>query len=227
MRERQILFSGAMVLAILAWTKTQTRRLRGLAKINEAPGAWELLGVRDGFAQFYSSSRDAHVFLRCPYGEPGDRLWVRETWAPADCMYQDHDLDEPGVVAYRADLSARFQHPGRYAEPGAVPAYDLESWNFGSLRWRPSIHMPRWASRITLEVAGVRVERLQEITEEDARAEGITGSSPPGDFAMSCEGANGYVCAFAELWESINGKRAPWARNPWVWVVEFRRCDDA
>jgi hypothetical protein len=136
-------------------------------------------------------------------------------------MYQDHDLDEPGVVAYRADLSARFQHPGRYAEPGAVPAYDLESWNFGSLRWRPSIHMPRWASRITLEVAGVRVERLQEITPDDAIAEGVFGEG-----RYNTQPGMPYpVATFAALWDSINDKRAPWASNPWVWVVEFRRID--
>ncbi len=129
---------------------------------------------------------------RCPYGQPGDRLWVRET----------HALNVPGCddgVSYRAD----------HNDPrGDGPAHPME--------WRPSIHMKREHSRINLEVTGVRVERVQDITEADARAEGVTADDEP-------RGGAYWVTKFARLWDSINAKRGySWESNPWVWVVEFK-----
>jgi hypothetical protein len=136
---------------------------------------------------------------RCPYGVPGDRLWVRETWAPQPEREEAWKLPEheggggsADDVCYRAD-----ERPNDH---------QLGGLTHGVARWRPSIYMPRFASRITLEVTDVRADRLQDITEEDAKAEGVERQS-----------------TFRELWDGINGKRAPWSSNPFVWVVGFRR----
>lgn len=184
MKERSILFSTPMARAILNGTKTQTRRIA-----KEFEGKGDL----DAILRRFPNQRG------CPYGEPGDRLWVRETWAP----HPDFP-DMANRSVYRADPECK---------------YDVE-------RWRPSIHMPRRASRILLEITGVRVERLQSISEQDARAEGVTLNEiglfqvrhTPGDLH------NVAVGAYRELWENINGAGG-WDANPWVWVIEFRRID--
>lgn len=183
MREIRILFNGPMVRAILEGWKTQTRRLVKAEHISVTG-----------------------KLLRYPYGERGDRLWVRETWAAADCMYQSHELDTPRVIAYRADKSGfNFEQSRR------IPDWDTASWNFDCLKWRPSIFMPRWASRLTLEVTHVRVERLQEISERDACAEGV--GSP---ITRDCKRPK-----FAALWDEMNDTGA-WDANPLVWVIGFR-----
>ena len=149
----------------------------------------------------------------CPYGDPGDTLWVRETWCTAAT------LDE-----YSPAQMARLAEAAGYAWPWAPVAYDASGSansdtlvTFGGVwgRRRPSIHMPRWASRITLRVTSARVERLQSITDYDAIAEGISKSP------------NGHPehIRFAELWDQINGKRAAWGSNPWVWRIEFERVE--
>ncbi len=184
MTERPIIFSADMVRAILAGKKTQTRRV-----INPQPVDEDL---RSG----------------CPYGVPGDRLWVRET-----CERKIHFnflTGEPTEIfdaVYSADQEHIVEEMG----------FNLCPWF--KKRKLPAIHMPRWASRLTLEIVSVRVERLQDITEADAKAEGVTGAlvSESGDHA-------GFVPAFALLWDSLNGKRGySWASNPWVWVITFRR----
>lgn len=156
---------------------------------------------------------------KCPYGEPGDRLWVRETFTE----YAD-ELTEPDcrTILYRADESAQWkssvddrQVDGMEAEFN--PLADAPEY---APRWRPSIHMPRWASRITLEVTDVRVERLQEISEEDARSEGVEQD-------LTVHDANGgpcYTLPFQKLWRSTYGVDTPksWESNPWVWVIEFK-----
>lgn len=217
MKEHPILFSGAMVRAILDGRKTQTRRLVGLSsfKPSETPGyAWTFRGrapVRSVAQQLRHPRgcwQDLHhdaLLKLCPYGAVGTKLWVRETWGlctytdPTDwCRYSVHGLTqnllEHWKVEFRADGDSE------------------------SALWRPSIHMPRWASRITLEVTEVRVERLQEITERDARAEGIDPGTSICDFAATPARDD-----FARLWDSINGARASWASNPWVWAISFRR----
>lgn len=170
-----------------------------------------------------------HARITCPYGEPGDRLWVRETWT-------DVNMCGAPALAYRADEDMRdlMEEPGFLDDRGAfnyddprVKPYPFACWyaELDQARWRPSIHMPRWASRILLEITAVRVERLQDISEEQALAEGVRGE--PCDHArqacadIGCWGdtAKG---AFGFLWESLNGEGS-WAANPWVWVVEFKR----
>ncbi len=219
MKERPILFSGPMVRALLAGTKTQTRRV---VKPQPQPNG----GVGLQPLEPYCTSRgDWNWVLAatghgtgdpfpCPYGQPGDRLWVRETWA-----YGIHALaakrDENGPFVYAADGTTQ----GRLCD-----------------RWRPSIHMPRWASRITLELTGVRVERLQDMEgqapypgDSDALAEGVNRiDHGRGDYHFSAFRAephpknwNDPADAFRELWESINGPDS-WAANPWVWVVELK-----
>ena len=212
MKERPILFSGAMVRALLADAKTQTRRV---VKMESHQQIEQRDDGRD-WPWMYDGERDADYWMACPYGQPGDRLWVRETHAPqADCWgsWERWTRGEGGpapIIRYAAD---------------AEKAPFIE-------RWRPSIHMPRWASRITLEVTGVRVERLQEISEADAKAEGadcLTWSGIEGtaadliDWPLK-EVAHPHRNGFAVLWESINGPES-WNANPWVWVVSFRRLD--
>lgn len=185
MAERPILFSGPMVRAVLSGAKSQTRRV---VKPQATSGPHDLeqtIGTPDSLAAF--------VRHRCPYGVPGDRLWVRETWGPGPF--------------YRADDETISPSDG----------------------WRPSIHMPRWASRLTLEVVNVRVERLQDISDEDARAEGcpcyVCGAPLDGRSENDCHCFHKQADAydFRNLWDSINAERAPWASNPWCWVVSFKR----
>lgn len=205
MKERPILFSGPMVRAILEGRKTVTRRaVKGLQiptedKTTPHEGLrWSALGqrhLRYGFNVFGSTEEEcAHELARCgvcPFGKPGDRLWVRETFADIGCR-----------LTFRADL-----------EDGA---------HCSVTRWTPSLHMPRWASRILLEITSVRVERLQDISEEQAIAEGPPGlafPAPPGSHWVTEDGRRR---AFMRLWDDVNGAGA-WDANPWVWVVEFKR----
>lgn len=205
LKARPILFSAPMVRAILSGAKTQTRRVvRPPGKFTNKPGDVMLpMTVKAKWINAYGHSRgwrmSAGSFnmwsdpFECPYGAPGDHLWVRESWAANATLNKRKPVDLRGEkIYYRATYS-----------------------NDSHFAWRPSIHMPRWASRITLEVLSVRVERLQEITEADAKAEGIVASSVGGEL--------NHRGRFHDLWDSINGKRHPWSSNPWVWVVSFHR----
>lgn len=194
MKEKPILFSGQMVRAIIDRRKTQTRRI-----VKPQPD-WI-----DKSVMFWRGKAAMINEHRCPYGQPGDRIWVRESHAPAaDCwgrwersIEKNCNLFGPGELHYKAD--------------SGKPYID---------RWRPSIHMPRWASRITLEITGVRIERLCDIDKTDSIAEGCAGGH--GAIAGYTYNATP-IEQFRALWDSINAKRAPWASNPWVWVIEFRR----
>lgn len=231
MKERPILFSAPMVRAILEGTKTQTRRVVKLRPPN-AIGTF-FCGAGDWVWSFRKGA-DSSIF-RCPYGVPGDRLWVRETWAQVwDC---------PALPCCEASESFHEDHRRvayRSTEPNALKDYacsfDCDHDEPGCAPWKPSIHMPRRASRITLEVTGVRVERLQDITEADAKAEGVEPYTQPHgcihpDQRVPGPGFDGarlgdqpHRLPFADLWESINGADS-WAANPWVWVVEFKRLE--
>lgn len=243
MRERPILFSSAMVRAILDGRKTQTRRvIAGLRDYQQKHAELESMGERDGrtTARFRTpwarvveamgwdppppvAWEHEHSGKACPFGVAGDRLWVRE----AHGMLAAPSMADGVIVAYRASCDGDELD---YVDPrdGTISRVRMH-------RWRPSIHMPRWASRLHLEMTEVRVERLQSITREDARAEGppigvkmpgvLTrdGVSEPADVVIFDP-----VRAFAVLWDSINGKRpdCSWADNPWVWVVGFKRVEE-
>lgn len=199
MGERPILFSSAMVRAILADAKTQTRRVVKLPRWAE-PGTLEE-GADGVLAVARVSGCLADV--SCPYGAPGDDLWVRETWA------RRVDVD-PEKDAEKARHYLRF----------AADSDDLNSeWHDYGERWRPSIHMPRWASRITLRVTSVRVERLHAISEDDARAEGA-----PKAFTVSDGGDSSHRAGFRNLWRELHGAES-WDANPWVWALGFDRVD--
>jgi len=185
-KERPILFSAPMVRAILDGKKTQTRRVVKL------PGY--TIEERDNGAPWphcstWSHGDDGSPWAACPYGAPGDRLWVRETLK----------------ISKGGDC-------GLYAADDAVATLDRWPWQ---RRYLPSIHMPRWASRITLIVESVRVERLHEIDDAGALAEGVK----PGD---DMEPTDCPRASFAALWRRINGAES-WAANPYVWVVGFSR----
>lgn len=148
--------------------------------------------------------------LDIEWRRPGDRLWVRETWGAVWPDMEAASLKD-SIIEYRANLK-----PGCTDYPGEWPA-DEARGNPDAPKWRPSIHMPRWASRITLEVTGVRVERVQDITLEDMIAEGAT------PIQEDCYFFDSYAIPFCKLWDSVNAKRGySWEQNPWVWIVEFR-----
>ena len=213
-REKPIPFSAPMVRAILNGTKTQTRRmlkqfLPCCPEHDSARGVWEV----------YNGDEVAAV-LRCPYGRPGDRLWVRETWMPD----APRNGEWPDVEFYGCGMSPRSLIPECYRHPWHV-LHRATYEGCELVGWKPSIHMPRWASRITLEVTAIRVERLQDISEADAKAEGASYHNGLGVGHSGWRHDDGAVhndarSAYAQLWNSINGPGS-WDANPWVWVVEF------
>ncbi len=218
MKERPILFSSSMVRAILDGSKTQTRRVVKPQPdwVNENAGC----GIATGGGIMPSpradwlhwrGSRLLRPEPRCPYGLPGDRLWVRENFAIV-----------PRTAYARSDGVQQTLRPDDDHDAAIYRAgWDRSN---GGFRWRPSIHMPRWASRILLEITDVRVERLQDISEADAQAEGVKVDGNGHAVRDDVVNVGGARTAFAELWESINGPDS-WSANPWVWVIEFRRIE--
>jgi hypothetical protein len=202
MKERPILFSGPMVRAILDGTKTQTRRV---------------MKLRNGQYMPPSEQKDPNGWRQmlrlCPYGQPGDRLWVREAWRAT----LGWDGCKPSEIVSCAPI--KFDADGTLS--GQFDEEDLD--DFGRLR--PSMFMPRWASRIILEITGVRVERLQDISETDAKAEGAPLEL--GILERTILGTKAkYRSGYCRVWESINGPGS-WDANPWVWVVEFKQIGGA
>lgn len=213
MTERPILFSGEMVKAILDGRKTQTRRVvkpqPKEVHVGKAKEKRYVEVITLNNSEIAAPGSPAHI-EECPYGISDDRLWVRETSV----------LLPNNTTLYRATDGERG-----------------EAWMmYGKPKWKPSIFMPRWASRITLEITNVRVERLQDITEEDAIKEGIQKSDSEGLRHWPYLGADHLVKgtpkvfpfarqAFSSLWDSINGKKHPWSSNPWCWVIEFNRVN--
>ena len=218
MKERPILFSAPMVRALLDGSKTQTRRIvkpqwADVDAVSQMPCLDRYLKcVVSGDSGIWEDEHGLNERRKCPYGVPGDRIWVRETWKLARYGYYGPPPASPedsasAMVQYRADDAKQL-----------VPAGDVKMAKMTGA-WRPSIFMPRWASRLTLEVTAVRVERLQEISEEDAKAEGVRADS--WDYPVSTRPA---TSAYRTLWDSLNAKRGyGWAVNPWVWKISFRR----
>ena len=211
MKTRPIIFNGEMVCAILDGHKTRTRRV-----VEPQPTTYDRMHRFNQFIK-WRDLIDAKDFaaLRfmepyCPYGVPGDRLWVRETWFPMQDIKACAAEGEPIDVVYKADWDA----DGISRD---------EAKDAGIDRWHSPIFMFRWASRITLEITGVRVERVQDITEDDVIAEGCgLASWGPDPYTGGPMGPQ--TAGFAQLWDSINAKRGcGWDVNPWVWVLEFRR----
>lgn len=216
MKERPILFSGPMVRAILAGEKTQTRRLVSTRACGKTirPRAGHVQALRDGSWEWSADGGfDQGVLtLCCPHGGPGDRLWVRETWRAEELR------DGLDGIRFRADQGFQPIQNSHAAADLWMEAH--ANGNHGE-SWRPSIFLRRWASRITLEISSVRAEQLQAITDDDIRAEGVTLEvarelAPRASITTLRE-------AWAAGWDAINGDRAAWASNPWVWVLAFAR----
>lgn len=235
-KERPILFSAPMVRAILAGRKTQTRRIvkpQPHSPMNAlVPGDWWPHKGTSWNLAHPAKHVQAHIVSLCPYGAPGDRLWVKETWglhayhdytdwhAGSVKGWSEEDVRMLGTLAFRADVDPE----------GAF--------------WRPSIFMRRWMSRISLPITSIRVERLQDISEEDAKAEGVwlpdikptcpceTDVEEPGPHLRTCAWRNEFIDPtglpyrdeFALLWASINGADS-WTANPWVWVVGWDKAE--
>lgn len=220
-KERPILFSAPMVRAILEGRKTQTRRVvKPQPHESCTKYVHEAYNTRDGRARQVWRLNDPRfsggLFLaNCPYGSPGHTLWVRETF-----NFAKDDEILPGENHRRAEERAGYTaHNIVWRADG-----EREHPEFGKALWRSPIHMPRFASRIDLLIKGIRVERLQDISDEDAIAEGLIHPSEafPGHFVIPAGRHVRPVEAYEYLWESINGSES-WAANPWVWVVEFER----
>jgi hypothetical protein len=221
MSEKPILFSAPMVRAILGGTKTQTRRVikNQPFEVKLVPSGNHLFDYRSDLNDYSRVVDMKKAVTLCPYGQPGGRLWVRETWAPdppIDGTWASTSWSGCGRVV--REIPERFHHP-RFCIYAA-------SWPHDAIRWTPSIHMPRWASRITLAITDVRVERLQSLSEADAIAEGLTGLSDGADrsWTVDADSASEHEDpreTYAWLWESINGQGS-WDANPFVWVIEFQ-----
>lgn len=228
-RARPILFSGEMVRAIRNGQKTQTRRTRGLEQANADPNRWamfagvlpggQVVDLGGGVVGITAHGSADTGRMRCPYGRVGDQLWVRETWRPRpeglEHAYLDYAAggcnDDPALLSHIRLAKKGSKSPSWQKWEAKTVRVGLLS--AGPPPWVPSIHMPRWASRITLEITDIRLERLQAITEADAIAEGIQNDQP--------------VQAFMELWDRLNAKRGyPSEDNPWVWVVGFKLIED-
>ncbi|EEA8681512.1 hypothetical protein AH845_004831 [Salmonella enterica subsp. enterica] len=213
MKERGMIFNAEMVNAILSGRKTQTRR----------PIKWkqtrftEIAERDDGSLWPWAEDceRGGDIWFACPYGEIGDRIWVRETWQ----VIHDH-IDEPSHVEDRTYAPSIPKEKDRYWHTVYAEHFGDESREERGFPWRPAIHMPRWASRILLEITDVRVERLRDLSEEDAKSEGIIPSA--GGVLPGWE----YRINFRDLWMDIYGTDN-WEANPWVWVIEFKRVEGA
>jgi len=201
-KEHSLIFSAPMILALLEGRKTQTRRVARLTPEQQA-------------YMLSTSKPDGRELGWCPYGSVGGAIWVRETFSivwPAGCddgIVYDEDHPDGRPIADRECSVA-------YRATGDTPAVDEET---DREMWKPSIHMPRWASRLTLTITALGLERLCSITEEDAIAEGVE----PSDEDRETHPQAPHVQAYYRLWDKLNGDRAPWIENPFVWAISFPR----
>lgn len=206
MKERPILFSAPMVKAILDGSKTQTRRV--VKHADQCDG--DIEPHPEYLGEWYQWNQgEISAIFECPYGQVGDEFWVRETceifgfWVAKSPKGHRFAIHHDKKVRYsdHDDYCLVDTHKGLYGGKSALDAFQI----------RPSIHTPRWTSRIQLRITNVRVERLHDISEKDAWAEGCEGHDDQSGWSQ-----------FQELWENINGPKN-WAENPWVWVIEFER----
>ncbi len=212
MMERPILFSTEMVRAILAGQKNQTRRVIKIQP--DDVGAIKLTqGWQGDGHRWYFTSNSGKVgifkplFIKCPYGQVGDLLWVKEAWFNPN--YERGEFRSPYLTLYKA------------LEPDVT---------WGDFKWKSARFIPKVYARIWLEITGVRAERLQDISEEDAKSEGCMAWFPPYEIYPGCkeeynERGGSYRNGFHDLWQQINEKKNPWLGNPYVWVVEFKRIE--
>lgn len=231
--ERGMIFNAEMVRAILDGMKTQTRR-----PIKWKQTRFTEIGEREDGSKWPWSEDAEHAcdfWHPCPFGAVGDRIWVRETWGVVSHAFSDDGLmidwvpDRPTTAIHEMPFgNGYYSGYAIYAADGDFTWGDEDGYEDGRSCWKPSIHMPRAASRILLEITNVRVERLNAISEEDARAEGIIDGG-----CLNCGEPEPCGCAnpepdatdaFAYLWQSIYGQEN-WNANPWVWVIEFKRVE--
>jgi len=228
MKERPILYGAPMIRALKAGIKTQTRRTRGLKELNSSPDSWEVMpSWCDGEWIFHTDPWTEAHGIECPYGKPGDVLWTRETFA-IENNFNMGDYDPPlndGRPVRRHDDPdyGKWWEQCHYRATDPTPelAYE-DSGSEPDVRWKPSIHMPKWASRLRHVITDVSLERLLDITFDDAIAEGVFADFDPQD-------GHGFRCEarimFFELWDSINKKRGLGSDvNPWVWKITFEEC---
>ena len=235
MKERGMIFNGEMVRAILDGRKTQTRRIMAPQPADDIERSAfpnpDAIGWKSSRRHKHGSTT-AHF---CHYGKPGDRIWVRETWGVVSHAFSDDGLmidwvpDRPATAIHEMPFgNGYYSGYAIYAADGDFTWGDDDGYEDGRSCWKPSIHMPRAASRILLEITDVRAERLNTISEEDARAEGIIDGG-----CLNCGEPEPCGCAnpepdatdaFAYLWQSIYGQES-WNANPWVWVIEFKRVE--
>ncbi|PLD14553.1 hypothetical protein B6I48_10115 [Klebsiella pneumoniae] len=235
MKERGMIFNGEMVRAILDGRKTQTRRIMAPQPADDIERCIfpnpEVIGWKSSRRHKHGSTT-AHF---CHYGKPGDRIWVRETWGVVSHAFSDDGLmidwvpDRPATAIHEMPFgNGYYSGYAIYAADGDFTWGDDDGYEDGRSCWKPSIHMPKAASRILLEITDVRVERLNAISEEDARAEGIIDGG-----CLNCGEPEPCGCAnpepdatdaFAYLWQSIYGQEN-WNADPWVWVIEFKRVE--
>jgi hypothetical protein len=222
-----------MVCAILDGSKTQTRRVvkmppdfEQFTHLRSAQGAEAPKNTFIAYWLEYGEEESGGTFFRCPYGKPGERLWVRETFcieSSKEVAYEPPFNDGRPIRHHNDEHWGPWWEQPHYRATDPTPELEVGTGDPG-VKWRRSIFMPRWASRITLEITAVRVERLQDISEADARAEGVTlynGKWWDGSYIVGGKWDTP-VQAFCALFESSNGPGS-WDTNPWVWVVEFRR----
>ncbi|MCY0441057.1 hypothetical protein [Klebsiella pneumoniae] len=233
MKERGMIFNGEMVRALMSGRKTQTRR-----PIKWKQTRFTEIGEREDGSKWPWSEDAEHAcdfWHPCPFGAVGDRIWVRETWGVVSHAFSDDGLmidwvpDRPTTAIHEMPFgNGYYSGYAIYAVDGDFTWGDDDGYEDGRSCWKPSIHMPRAASRILLEITNVRVERLNAISEEDARAEGIIDGG-----CLNCVEPEPCGCAnpepdatdaFAYLWQSIYGQEN-WNANPWVWVIEFKRVE--
>lgn len=219
MTERGMIFNAEMVRALLSGRKTQTRR-----PIKWKQTRFTEIGEREDGSKWPWSEDAEHAcdfWHPCPFGAVGDRIWVRETWGVISHAFSDDGLmidwvpDRPSTAIHEMPFgNGYYSGYAIYAADGDFTWGDDDGYEDGRSCWKPSIHMPRAASRILLEITDVRVERLRSMSQDDARAEGVIAASGPMEAGL----------AFRELWDSIYGEES-WKANPWVWVIEFKRVE--